>query len=58
MKLSGHNRQRLYNASAEEIMNLRVRLKGDGISMDIDNELFLLEQRIWRNIRKVLKIKD
>jgi len=59
MRLSANNQQRLYNASAEEIMDLRVKLKSEGAaSMKIDRELFLLEQRIWRNVKNVLNIKD
>lgn len=58
MKLSENNKQRLYNASAEEIMNLRVQIKSNGDSIDIDRALFLLEQKIWRNIKTVLNLKD
>ena len=57
MKLSEKNKQRLYDACANEIIDLRVKLKMDS-QVNIDHELFLLEQRIWRNTKEVLNIKE
>lgn len=58
MKLSDKNKSRLYKAASDPITDLRIKQNGGLSIKEMDNELFLLEQKIWRNVKQVLNIKD
>ena len=64
MKLSENNKTRLYAAISEPIMEQRIvvaqgnsRFAHPSIS-EIDDMLFRLESKIWREVKGVLNLKD
>ena len=54
MKLSEKKKSALYDAIRDPIIDLRVL--NDHRPIDIDAELFLLEQKIWRKVHKALNL--
>lgn len=61
MKISEKNKQKLYNAIYENIVNLRLELeKLDKYRFDpfLDERLFKLNQNIWDEVKKELKFED
>ena len=65
MRLSENNKNRLYGAISEPIMQQRINLKMTVNKIktetvkaeEVDAMLFKLERKIWREVAEVLKVK-
>lgn len=59
MNISDKKRQELYKAFSEPITKLRIEInrKDDIRVFEVDEKLFKLEQKIWREISAVLGTK-
>lgn len=59
MRISGENKNKLYSAVADKIMDLRAQIISDERMKNpefLDQRLFKLEQQIWDGIKVALKI--
>lgn len=55
MRISERKQQELYNSISLVLMDLRIKIQLEKIdNIDIDNELFKLESKIWDQVKKVL----
>lgn len=62
MKISDKNKNILYGAIADKIMDTRLEIAKLTLAMDyrktIDDKLFDLQHSIWKEIKLRLKIED
>ena len=58
MKLSKAKRSALYGAIHEALINLRIELNRDGLSMKHDAQIAQVEHDIWRRVTVALALED
>ena len=61
MNMSDENKQKLYDAISDPIMDKRVEVKMENklfTHHEIDELLYKLERTIWNNVKRTLKVKD
>jgi hypothetical protein len=56
MVISKKRHMRLYNALTSDITELRIKIKMGEVT-DMDEELFFLEQRIYKQVSEVLNLQ-
>lgn len=60
MKMSEKKRQEVYSAISDSIMDLRIELNKEGSAikpLSIDSDLFKLEIKIWKKVKRALNIE-
>ena len=59
MNLSDKKKTEAYSAISDPITNLRLLIERGQLTIEeMDEELFLLEQVIWKNVKQSLNIKE
>lgn len=58
MKISKKKRSALYGAIHEALINLRIDLTRDGLSMKHDAKIAQVEHDIWRRVGVALDLED
>ena len=58
MKMSDKKIQRVYNAISENIVNLRIQ-NSSGLSIEeMDEKLFKLQSKIWKDVVQALNLTN
>lgn len=54
--MSEKKQNNLFNSISSPITTLRIRDRSE--NLDLDNELFKLQNEIWKNVHRILNLKS